>query len=61
MQLFRRFNDVGVTMVIATHDLALANQIGGRHVALRDGQLLDIAAEAKPVVPERRAERRWLG
>lgn len=37
MQLFRRFNDVGVTMVIATHDLTLAGRINGRHVTLHRG------------------------
>ena len=39
MQLFRRFNDVGVTMLIATHDLALASRINGRHVVLHEGQV----------------------
>ncbi len=39
MQLFRRFNEVGVTMVIATHDLALAGRINGRHVVLHKGQI----------------------
>jgi cell division transport system ATP-binding protein len=39
MQLFRRFNQVGVTMLIATHDLALAGRIGGRHVVLSQGEL----------------------
>jgi len=39
MQLFRRFNDVGVTMLIATHDLALAGKINGRHVILHQGQV----------------------
>jgi len=39
MQLFRRFNEVGVTMVIATHDLALAGRFRGRHVVLARGQL----------------------
>jgi cell division transport system ATP-binding protein len=39
MQLFHRFNGVGVTMLIATHDLALAGRINGRHVVLHQGQL----------------------
>jgi cell division transport system ATP-binding protein len=39
MQLFKRFNDVGVTMVIATHDLALASRINGRHVILHNGEI----------------------
>jgi cell division transport system ATP-binding protein len=39
MQLFKRFNDVGVTMIIATHDLALASRINGRHVVLHNGEV----------------------
>lgn len=39
MQLFRRFNEVGVTMLIATHDLALAGRFNGRHVALQRGSV----------------------
>jgi cell division transport system ATP-binding protein len=39
MQLFRRFNEVGVTMLIATHDLALAGRFNGRHVVLHQGQV----------------------
>lgn len=39
MQVFRRFNEVGVTMVIATHDLALANRFPARHVVLEHGHL----------------------
>ena len=39
MRLFRRFNEVGVTMLIATHDLALLDQLGGRRVVLRDGEV----------------------
>ena len=49
MQLFRRFNEVGVTMVIATHDLALAGRINGRHVVLGQGEIRsDEAAVAAP-------------
>ena len=39
MQLFRRFNDIGVTMLIATHDVALLNRLGGRRVVLDEGQV----------------------
>jgi len=39
MSLFRRFNDVGVTMLIATHDTELLNRVGGRRVVLADGRL----------------------
>ena len=37
MNLFRRFNDVGVTMLIATHDLDLVDKLGGRHLTLESG------------------------
>ena len=37
MNLFRRFNEVGVTMLIATHDLDLVKQLGGRRLVLEDG------------------------
>jgi len=37
MQLFRRFNEVGVTMLIATHDFGLLEQLDGRRVVLSDG------------------------
>lgn len=37
--LFRRFNEVGVTMLIATHDLALAAHFNGRHISLHQGCL----------------------
>jgi cell division transport system ATP-binding protein len=39
MNLFRRFNEVGVTMLIATHDLGLVKQLGGRRIALEDGTI----------------------
>ena len=39
MQLFRRFNEVGVTMLIATHDLGLIEQLGGRRIVLDDGSI----------------------
>ncbi len=39
MHLFRRFNEVGVTMIIATHDLALLDQLDGRRIVLVDGAI----------------------
>ncbi|MGI9330452.1 MAG: cell division ATP-binding protein FtsE [Gammaproteobacteria bacterium] len=39
MMLFRRLNGVGVTMLIATHDLALVQQLGGRRVILDGGRV----------------------
>lgn len=53
MKLFRRFNQVGVTMLIATHDLTLASRIGGRHVVLSEGQIVR-DEEAISAAPEPR-------
>ena len=39
MRIFRRFNDVGVTVLVASHDLALIDRLGCRRVALENGQL----------------------
>jgi len=39
MNLFRRFNEVGVTTLIATHDLGLVEQLGGRRIILEDGAI----------------------
>ncbi len=41
MRLFRRFNDVGVTVVVASHDLHLIEQVGGRRIAIAGGRLAD--------------------
>ena len=38
-ELFRSFNQVGVTVVIATHDEAFAARLKPRLIALRDGRL----------------------
>ena len=39
MQLFRRLNGVGVTVLIASHDRALIERFGGRVLALRTGHM----------------------
>ncbi|MDZ7644281.1 MAG: cell division ATP-binding protein FtsE [Woeseiaceae bacterium] len=39
MRIFRRFNEVGVTLLIASHDIALIDQLGCRRIALEDGAL----------------------
>ena len=39
MRLFRRFNEVGVTVVIASHDLHLIEQLDVRRIALAAGRL----------------------
>ena len=43
MRLFRSFNEVGVTVVIASHDLHLIEQLGARRIALADGRLAGAA------------------
>ena len=39
MRIFRRFNEVGVTLLIASHDIALIDQLGCRRIALENGQV----------------------
>ncbi len=39
MLLFRRLNEVGVTMLIATHDIGLLDQLSGRRLLLDAGRL----------------------
>jgi cell division transport system ATP-binding protein len=39
MQLFKRFNDVGVTVVIATHDIHLIERCGARRIVLGEGRV----------------------
>jgi len=41
MLLFRRLNEVGVTMLIATHDLELVEHIGGRCIILNEGRIAE--------------------
>jgi cell division transport system ATP-binding protein len=41
MNLFRRFRDVGVTVVVATHDMQLVREAGQREIVLADGRLQD--------------------
>ena len=38
MRIFRRFNEVGVTLLIASHDITLIDQLGCRRVELDDGR-----------------------
>jgi cell division transport system ATP-binding protein len=40
MNLFREFNDVGVTTLIASHDLDLIRSMGTRMLTLKDGRLI---------------------
>jgi len=50
MRIFRRFNEVGVTLLIASHDIALIDQLGCRRIALENGAVR--AVEEENVVAE---------
>jgi cell division transport system ATP-binding protein len=50
MRIFRRFNEVGVTLLIASHDIALIDQLGCRRIALENGALQVV--EEQDVVAE---------
>ena len=39
MRIFRRFNEVGVTLLIASHDIALIDKLGCRRIELDEGRL----------------------
>ncbi len=39
MRIFRRFNEVGVTLLIASHNIALIDRLGCRRIALEEGRL----------------------
>jgi cell division transport system ATP-binding protein len=39
MALFRRLNEIGTTIVVATHDIATVRQSGLRELVLQDGRL----------------------
>ena len=40
MKVFQDFNQVGVTVLIATHDLELVHRLGHREIRLREGRLV---------------------
>ncbi|MDB2409287.1 cell division ATP-binding protein FtsE [Pseudomonadales bacterium] len=48
MQLFKEFNQVGVTVLVATHDLALIARMHHRSLILRDGALVGNGATKMP-------------
>ena len=39
MRLFRRFSDVGVTVLVATHDLHIVRELGKREIVLASGEV----------------------
>ena len=50
MRIFRRFNEVGVTLLIASHDISLIDKLGCRRIELEDGRLLEAQYEDDLVV-----------
>lgn len=56
MNLFRRFNDVGVTVVIATHDVEIVKASGLREIVIADGKVHDPSAEGLDL-PRMEAQR----
>ena len=48
MRIFRRFNEVGVTLLIASHDISLIDRLGCRRIDLEDGRLAETEAESEP-------------
>jgi cell division transport system ATP-binding protein len=49
MKLFKRFSEVGVTVVVASHDVHLIDQVGARRISLRDGRVA--GDPARPAAP----------
>ena len=41
MRVFRRFNEFGVTLLIASHDIALIDKLGCRRIELENGRLVE--------------------
>ena len=49
MRIFRRFNEVGVTLLIASHDIALIDRLGCPRIELDAGKLVEHADEEDPL------------
>ncbi|MDH4048876.1 MAG: cell division ATP-binding protein FtsE [Gammaproteobacteria bacterium] len=65
MRIFRRFNEVGVTLLIASHDIALIDQLGCRRIPLADGSLQeeeeeDVVAEYMEELESGQVRSDWL-
>ena len=56
MNIFKRFNEVGVTVLIASHDVGLIERYGVRRVVLQGGRAA-ADAEAMPDLPSIIADR----
>jgi cell division transport system ATP-binding protein len=51
MRLFKRFQEVGVTVVIATHDMQLVREFGQREIVLDNGRVAASNAISVPTLP----------
>jgi len=47
INLFLQFNQVGVTMIIASHDISLIQQFGKRMLTLKEGRMI-AGGESRP-------------
>jgi cell division transport system ATP-binding protein len=56
MNIFKRFNEVGVTVLIASHDVSLIERYGVRRVILEGGRAV-AEADAMPDLPSIIADR----
>ena len=64
MRIFRRFNEVGVTLLIASHDIALIDQLGCRRIPLANGELqieeeVDVVAEYAERLESEQGQPNW--
>ena len=62
MRVFRRFNEFGVTVLIASHDIALIDRLGCRRIELENGRLKkleddDDSIDDEPFVPQGEQDR----
>lgn len=58
MRLFRRFQEVGTTVVVATHDLPLVQEFGLREILIDQGRVVTSAASAALELPAMEAGER---
>ncbi|MDH4106635.1 MAG: cell division ATP-binding protein FtsE [Gammaproteobacteria bacterium] len=57
MNIFKRFNEVGVTVLVASHDVHLIERFGVRRVILAHGRTVEnIEAHPEPLLPEIRVD-----
>jgi len=54
MKLFKRFQEVGVTVIVATHDLQLVSEFGQREITIENGHVHGGATDELPSVVAQR-------